>query len=585
MQSFKDFDLNPNIQKALEAIGFETPTPVQVQSLTHLLDEPQDMIALAQTGTGKTAAFSLPILHHCEPHSKKPQALILSPTRELCIQIGNDIDKFTKYSKGIDQLSVYGGTAITNQIKGLRNKPQIIVGTPGRTLDLIKRKKLDVSDVQWLVLDEADEMLSMGFQDDLNEILETTPDDKKTLLFSATLAGEIKKIADNYLSNPVEVTIGRKNISAENVDHSYYQVHYRDRYDALKRIVDMNPQVYGIVFCRTRAETKEIAAKLTEDGYNSDALHGDLSQAQRDYVMQKFRKRQLRLLVATDVAARGLDVNDLTHVINYKLPDDREVYVHRSGRTGRAGKSGSSIAILERRDLSRIRGFEKMIGKDFIKKELPSGKEICEKQLFNYIDKVVNTEVNEAEIKQFLPAIEEKLSELSQEDILKRFVSIEFNRFLDYYKGARDINDRSTVKDRRDKKGRNEDGGRDRDRRSKRGDSDVDFTRFFINLGKLHKMNPKSMLDLINNTLPQKGVEIGEIELLKGFSFFELDRKFEDAALKAFAKCTYKGLKVRIEVAQPKSKSSSGGRGGKKGGKSGRGKKRHKGGRGKRNNW
>lgn len=575
MESFHEAGLKANILKALDEIGFETPTPIQVESLSTLIEEPRDLIALAQTGTGKTAAFSLPILHHCEPNSQKVQALILSPTRELCLQIASDINIFTKYMDGVKQVAVYGGTPIQGQLSQLRARPQIVIGTPGRTLDLINRGKLDVSDVKWLVLDEADEMLSMGFKEDLNDILRDTPKEKTTLLFSATLAGDIRRIADNYLINPKEITIGRKNESAKNVTHGYFVVNARDRYQALKRTVDLYPDIYGIVFCRTRAETKEIAAQLGEDGYSSDALHGDLSQAQRDYVMDKFRKKQLTILVATDVAARGLDVDELTHVINYTLPDDREVYVHRSGRTGRAGKHGVSLVILQKRDVGRIGGLEKMIGKKFEKMMLPSGKEVCEKQLFNFVKTVKEVEVNEAEMASFLPAVEEMLSEMSREEIIKKFVSTQFNRFLEYYQGARDINidenargrdrdDRGRDRDRgsRDSRDRDSSRSRDRDRgpreeRSSRGGGDMDFSRFFINVGKTHNMDPKKILEMINQTMPKKGIEIGSIEILKGFSFFELDKSYEKMALDSFNDASYQGLKIRIEVAQPKSGGSS----------------------------
>lgn len=565
MESFHEAGLKAEILKALDEIGFETPTPIQVESLSTLIEEPRDLIALAQTGTGKTAAFSLPILHHCETNSRKVQALILSPTRELCLQIASDINIFTKYLDGVKQVAVYGGTPIQGQLSQLRARPQIVIGTPGRTLDLINRGKLDVSDVKWLVLDEADEMLSMGFKEDLNDILRDTPAEKTTLLFSATLAGDIRRIADNYLKNPKEITIGRKNESAKNVTHGYFVVNARDRYQALKRTVDLYPEIYGIVFCRTRAETKEISAQLGEDGYSSDAIHGDLSQAQRDYVMDKFRKKQIKILVATDVAARGLDVDELTHVINYTLPDDREVYVHRSGRTGRAGKSGVSLVILQRRDVGRIGGLEKMIGKKFEKMMLPSGKEVCEKQLYNFVQTVKEVNVNEEEIASFLPSVEEMLSDMSREEIIKKFVSTQFNRFLEYYQGARDINvdENSRGKDRNDRsrdnnRGRSRDRDDDRSRSRDRGDrsrstSNGDFSRFFINVGKTHNMNPGKILEMINQTMPKKGIEIGSIEILKGFSFFELDKSFEKMALDSFNDATYQGLKIRIEVAQPKS--------------------------------
>ncbi|RLD83641.1 MAG: ATP-dependent helicase, partial [Bacteroidetes bacterium] len=440
MITFKETELNPEILKALDELGFVNPTPIQEKTIPHLLSSERDLVGFAQTGTGKTAAFGLPIIHQIDTKSKNVQAIILSPTRELCVQIAQDITNYAKYTKGLNVVAVYGGTSIDTQIRSLKKGAQIVVGTPGRTLDLIKRKKLKLSTVEYLVLDEADEMLTMGFKDDLDAILEGTPAEKQTLLFSATMPKEIANIAKKYMKDSVEISAGKKNIGAENVNHIYYMVNARDRYLALKRIADINPKIYGIVFCRTRRETKEVAEKLMGDGYNADALHGDLSQAQRDYVMSRFRTKKLQLLVATDVAARGLDVTDLTHIINYNLPDDLEVYIHRSGRTGRAGKKGISISIIHSRETGKIRMIQKKVGKTFEHIPVPSGKEICGKQLYNLIDKVEKIEVDESQIEQFLPEIYKKLDWLSREELIKHFVSAEFNRFLAYYKNAPDLN-------------------------------------------------------------------------------------------------------------------------------------------------
>ncbi|MGC9352771.1 MAG: DEAD/DEAH box helicase [Mariniphaga sp.] len=409
MTLFNTMGLSPEIQQAVELLGFETPTPIQDKTIPFLLENNTDMVALAQTGTGKTAAFGLPIIQQIDTSKKHTQALILSPTRELALQIASDLTNFSKFTQKINIVVVYGGADIRKQINELERGASIVVGTPGRTLDLIKRKKLKVNEIKWLVLDEADEMLSMGFKDDLDAILETSPKEKQTMLFSATMPKEIVSIANKYMTNPHEISVGRKNTGAENVEHHYYVIHAKDRYIALKRVADINPNIYGIIFCRTRAETKEVADKLMQDGYNADALHGDLSQAQRDHVMARFRGKHLQMLVATDVAARGLDVNDLTHVINYNLPDDPEIYIHRSGRTGRAGKKGISVTMIHLREKGKLRQVEKKVNKTFIQKPVPSGKEICEKQLFSLIDKMENTEVNEAEIGQFMPVIYKKL--------------------------------------------------------------------------------------------------------------------------------------------------------------------------------
>lgn len=564
MTLFNEMGLSPELQQAVELLGFESPTPIQEKTIPFLLENNTDMVALAQTGTGKTAAFGLPIIQQIDTSKKNTQALILSPTRELAMQIASDLTNFSKFSHKIDIAVVYGGADIRKQIEQLNRGVSIVVGTPGRTLDLIKRKKLKVNEIKWLVLDEADEMLSMGFKDDLDAILETSPKEKQTMLFSATMPKEIVSIANRYMTNPHEISVGKKNTGAENVEHHYYVIHAKDRYIALKRVADLNPNIYGIIFCRTRAETKDVADKLMQDGYNADALHGDLSQAQRDHVMARFRGKHLQMLVATDVAARGLDVNDLTHVINYNLPDDPEIYIHRSGRTGRAGKKGISVTLIHLREKGKLRQVEKKINKTFIQKAVPSGKEICEKQLFSLIDKMEKTEVNEAEIGQFMPVIYKKLSWLEREDLIKRFVSIEFNRFLKYYENAPDINvdeSRQSGRDyepqekgRRDKRGRNDRfERRDRNDRNDRGGrkrGGYEFSRFFFTLGKKNGINKRTIIDLVNEHLPDKSVEIGDIEVMKNFSFFEVDKRYEKQVLKAFSKATYKGQKMGIDIAK-----------------------------------
>lgn len=563
MTLFNATGLSPEIQQAVELLGFETPTPIQEQTIPFLLDNNTDMVALAQTGTGKTAAFGLPVIQQIDTTKKHTQALILSPTRELALQIASDLANFSKFLPAINIAVVYGGADIQKQIKQLDRGAQIVVGTPGRTLDLLKRKKLKVNEIKWLVLDEADEMLSMGFKDDLDAILETSPKEKQTLLFSATMPKEIVSIANRYMTSPHEISVGKKNTGAENVEHHYYLIHAKDRYIALKRVADINPNIYGIIFCRTRAETKDVADKLMQDGYNADALHGDLSQTQRDHVMARFRNKHLQMLVATDVAARGLDVNDLTHVINYNLPDDPEVYIHRSGRTGRAGKKGISVTLIHLREKGKLRQVEKKVNKTFLQKAVPSGKEICEKQLFNLIDKMENIEINEAEIGQFMPVIYKKLAWLEREELIKRFVSVEFNRFLKYYENAADINVdesrhnerdfESNEKGKRGKRSRKDrfekesQGGRNNKKRS-----NYEFSRFFFTLGKKNGINKRKIIDLVNEHLPGKSAEIGNIEVMKNFSFFEVDRRYEKQILKAFSNATYKGQKMGIDIARGK---------------------------------
>jgi ATP-dependent RNA helicase DeaD len=552
MDTFNETGLNQEILTAVNDLGFVTPTPIQQKVIPHLMTPHDDLIACAQTGTGKTAAFGLPLLHHTDTQSTKVQTIILCPTRELCLQIAKDIESYSKHIKGLRVIPVYGGSSIDTQINALNKGGQFVVGTPGRTLDLIKRKRLRLANVRWLVLDEADEMLSMGFKDDLDAILSTIPDNKQTLLFSATMPNDIVRMAKKYMKSPVEISVGGKNISTENVSHAFYVAQAKDRYIALKRIVDMHPNIYAIIFCRTRRETKEVADKLSNDGYNSDALHGDLSQAQRDHVMSRFRSKQLQLLVATDVAARGLDVPDLSHVINYNLPDETDIYTHRSGRTGRAEKKGTSLSIVHTREMNKISMIERKIGKKMERKMIPLGKDICKKQLFKLIDKVEKVEVNESQIEAFLPSIYSKLEWLSREDLVKHFVSVEFNRFLAYYKDAPDIN--VNVRKSDSKKPMKE-------KRSRR--DDVSFARFFINIGSKNKLAPKDLLILINQQINERNAEIGKIEILKSFSFFETDETYKELILKSFKNARYKGVKLLVEESNKK--------------KSGRGREENKG--------
>ncbi len=570
MSNFEELKLNAELLSAISELGFVTPTPIQEMVIPVLLESEKDLVGLAQTGTGKTAAFGLPMIQKADTSIKQTQGLILSPTRELCIQIAKDLAAYSKNTKNLRVTAVYGGSSIDTQITELRKGSQIVVGTPGRTLDLIKRRRLDVSKINTVVLDEADEMLSMGFKEDLDAILEGTPSTKQTLLFSATMPQEITRIAKKFMNNPVELSAGTKNVAAENVKHLYCEVHARDRYEALKRISDMNPKIYGIVFCRTRRETKEIADKLIQDGYNADALHGDLSQAQRDSVMTKFRSKHLQLLVATDVAARGLDVNELTHVINFNLPDENEIYIHRSGRTGRAGKSGISLSILHMREKHKLRSVEKIVGRKFEKMMVPSGKEICAKQLYNLVDKVEKVEIDESQIAPFMDEIYKKLEWLNREDLIKKFVSVEFNRFLAYYKGARDLNsieksreDSRNSRDGSDRKRGDDRKGRDRDRDRERRKGDENFTRLFINVGSSTDLNPASLIGLINKYTSERNIDVGKIEIMKNFSFFEVDKSYEKKIITSFGEAEYHNIPLVIEVANPKqsgggSSSSSG---------------------------
>ncbi len=561
MKTFEELGVASPILKAIQEMGYENPMPVQEEVIPYLLNEIRDVIALAQTGTGKTAAFGLPVLQKIDVERNVPQALILAPTRELCLQIAGDLNDYSKYIDNLHVLPVYGGSSIESQIKALKRGVQIIVATPGRLIDLINRRTVNLENIKYVILDEADEMLNMGFSESIDEILSKVPENRSMLLFSATMPKEIAKITRKYMSDPKEITIGRKNEGSNNVKHVYYLVHAKDKYLALKRIADYYPEIYGIVFCRTRAETQDIADKLIQDGYNADALHGDLSQAQRDYVMQKFRIRNIQILVATDVAARGLDVDSLTHVINYGLPDDIESYTHRSGRTGRAGKTGTSIAIIHVKEKGKVREIEKILNKKFEKGVIPSGSQICEKQLFNFVDKVEKVKVNDDEISKMLPAALRKLDWLEKEDIVKRVLSLELNRWIDYYQDAEEIEEpqerrrdsESTFGERRERGDR---GGRERGGDRGPRTAEKGYTRIFINMGRMDGVNPATLMGFINDHVHGK-VRIGRIDLMKNFSFFEVPEGDSGKVLKSLQGVDNNGRRISVEVAQ--SEGSSGG--------------------------
>lgn len=539
MNPFINLGIRHDIVNAISELGFENPTPIQEQSIPVLLTGSNDFVGLAQTGTGKTAAFGLPLLELLDFEENHPQALVLCPTRELCLQIANDIKNYSKKMNNVHVVAVYGGASIQDQLRQIKRGVQIVVATPGRMLDIINRKAIDFSQVRFVVLDEADEMLNMGFQEDIDSILSTTPDEKKTWLFSATMPSEVRRIAKKYMDNPFELTMGEKNTGNANIDHEYYVVRARDKYAAFKRIVDNNPEIFGIVFCRTKIETQEIAEALIKDGYNADSLHGDLSQQQRDKVMKRYRERSLQLLIATDVAARGIDVNDVTHVINYSLPDEIENYTHRSGRTARAGKTGVSIAIINSKELGKIRQIERVIGKKFIKAEIPTGFDVCEKQLFALVHKVHNVTVNDSQIEQYIPRIMDEFKDLDKEEVIKRFASLEFNRFLDYYQNAPDLN--APVDDFRREGERGDRGFRDAGGKS-------EYTRLFINLGSVDEFNRGDLLGYICNNSKISGRTVGKIDVKGVYSFFEVNNGDVEQVMNNFKGVEFKGREVRIEV-------------------------------------
>lgn len=547
MKTFEELGVGEPLRRAIEELGFETPMPVQEAVIPHLLgDDGGDVVALAQTGTGKTAAFGLPVLQRIDPSKHVPQALILAPTRELCLQIAGDLADFSKYIPDVTVLPVYGGSSIESQIRALRAGVEVIVATPGRLIDLINRGVVNSSDVHTVILDEADEMLNMGFLYSIEEILSHIPEDRRMLLFSATMPADIAKIAKKYMRDYREFVIGNRNEGAANVRHIYYMVNARDKYLALKRIADNSPDIYAIVFCRTRRDTQEIADRLIADGYNADALHGDLSQQQRDIVMKKFRDRVTSILVATDVAARGLDVDDLTHVINFGLPDEAAVYTHRSGRTGRAGKTGVSIAIIHSREKGRLREIEKIIGKKFEHKHVPTPEHIIEKQLYHLADRIERAQVDEAEIGKYLPGVSRKLSWLSGEDLLKRLISLELHRLLQYYKDAPviDLIDEKKPKKERKEKGRERDP-REKDRRT----AEEGMERIYVNLGKADGFYAGNLIDMLNHTVEGKRVDVGRIDLFANYSLFDVEKDAARRVVGSLKGAEFYGKRVYAEIA------------------------------------
>ncbi len=560
MKTFEQLGVSPEILRAIDELGYVEPMPVQEQVIPYLLGNNNDVVALAQTGTGKTAAYGLPLLQKIslslsEVQQTKyedihVQALILSPTRELCLQITDDLKSYAKYIDNLHVLAVYGGASIETQIRQLKRGVQVIVATPGRLVDLMERGVAHLDQVENVVLDEADEMLSMGFSESIDTILEHVPQQRNTLLFSATMSKEIERISKNYLHDAKEIVVGSRNEGAELVNHIYYLVQARDKYNALKRIADFYPEIYAIIFCRTRMETQEIADKLIQDGYNAESLHGELSQAQRDLTMQKFRQHRVQLLVATDVAARGLDVDNLTHVINYGLPDDIESYTHRSGRTGRAGKTGTSICIIHVKEKGKVKAIERQIGKQFVAGTLPSGEEICQKQLMKVIDDIEKVEVDEQLIEPFLPDVYRKFDLMEKEDIVKRMVSMEFNKFLNYYKNAPEI-----IQPTSDyKKERNKDKTSSRNRGERRGErtsrsheAEPGYTRLFINLGRMDHLTPTALMGFVNRIAGRQHFDIGRIDLMKNFSFFEVPSDQARGILQVLNGSEFDGRIVNVE--------------------------------------
>ena len=545
MTKFKSLGLNDTLLQAISDMGFETPSEIQEKSIPILLKEDTDLVALAQTGTGKTAAFGFPMLQKINVDSRTTQGLILSPTRELCMQITNEMNNYGKHMKGLNVVAIYGGASITDQAKQIKKGAQIIVATPGRMKDMIGRRMIDISKIEYCVLDEADEMLNMGFYEDITEILSHSPEDKSTWLFSATMPKEVSTIAKKFMHNPVEVTVGSKNMGTSQVSHEYYLVNARDRYSALKRLADANPDIFSVVFCRTKRDTQKVAEQLISDGYNAGAIHGDLSQNQRDIVMKQFRSRQIQMMVATDVAARGIDVDDITHVINYQLPDEIETYTHRSGRTGRAGKTGVSMVIVSKSEVRKISSIEKMIQQKFEKKDIPSGDEICEKQLYHLANNIKDTEINH-EIDVHLPQLNEILKDFSKEELIKKFFSVEFTRFNNYYKKSKDLNI---------------EGG-------SHAEAQKDSTRFFINIGGKDDFDWMSLKDFLRDLLQLGKDDVYKVDVKDSFSFFNTDDKHKDLVLSVFSEFQLEGRRVSVEVSEDK------GRGGRD---RGRGKSRGEG--------
>lgn len=568
MKSFATLGLSGGLVESVQQLGFETPTPIQEQAIPVLLKGGRDFVGLAQTGTGKTAAFGLPLLELVDDKSKHTQALVLAPTRELGLQITGDLENFSEKFKSFNIVAVYGGASISEQIRKVKRGAQIIVATPGRLIDLIDRKAISLNTIQYVVLDEADEMLNMGFKDDLDKILSFTPDTKNTWLFSATMPREVRAIMKNYMSDPFELTVGEKNTGNVNIDHAYVVVQERDRYQALKRILDYNPEIFGLIFCRTRIDTQRVAEMLIKDGYNADSLHGDLTQQQRDRVMMKFRERALQILVATDVAARGIDVEDITHVIHLNIPDEMEFYTHRSGRTARAGKKGVSIAMVSKREVGKVKQIEKTLKSPFRRMMIPSGPEVCQKQLLALMHKVHEVKVNETEIEEFLPTVYEEFKDLSKHEIIKRFASIEFNRFLEYYRNAPDLNEEHKRSDHVVSEERYSSG-----------------SRFFINLGKMDNIDVSKLLELLDDYCGVQKKDIGKIDLKGAYSFFEVEKERADDIFKGINGIEYQGRQVRVELTEQRPRSSGSGSRSRGEGQRSEGRKErggYKGGHGKR---
>lgn len=541
MSSFHELGLHQNILKALDELSFKEPTEIQAEAIPYILDSTKDVIALAQTGTGKTAAFSLPLLEKITPRSDHIQALILCPTRELCLQITKDIQDFSRYLEGITVVSVYGGERIDLQVKALRKGCQIVVGTPGRVLDLINRKNLKLHTIQYLVLDEADEMLNMGFAEDLDAILATTPAQKQTLLFSATMLPEVERMAKKYMKNAEHIQVHKRNTGTASVEHQYCMVHARDRYEALRRIADMNPDIYGIIFCRTRRETQEVSTKLIADKYPADALHGDIEQSQREYVMDRFRKKQIQLLVATDVAARGIDVSNLTHVINYNLPDQLESYIHRSGRTGRAHQTGVAITIIHMKEIGKIRQLERKIGRPFTRIEVPTGTQICEKQLSHFIEKMGSVSVDAKKIAPFMALASEKLGALGREELLQHLVSVELERFSERYENAPDLNVQGNAETH------HHSSDRSRHKKGKAPNKNIAFAPFTLNLGKKDRFTPRDLFALLNNDRHLRGIEVGKIRIEDSHTEFDADQQYAPVLQNAFRNQKFAGKALFIK--------------------------------------
>lgn len=536
--TFSELGLSKEVLQALSELGFENPTPIQEQAIPNLLEDGSDLVGLAQTGTGKTAAFGLPLVERVEAEFFAVQGLVICPTRELCLQITKDLQAFSAHKK-LRITAIYGGASIDKQARDIKKGTHIVVATPGRLIDMIGRKLVKIGEVNTVVLDEADEMLNMGFKEDIDKILDNTPIERNTWLFSATMPKEVARIAKTYMHEPLEIAVGNKNESAKNITHAFYMVGERDRYFALKRLLDYNPDIFGLVFCRTRRETQQVATNLIRDGYNAEALHGDLSQQQRDSVMGKFREKVTQILVATDVAARGIDVNDITHVINYNLPDEVENYTHRSGRTARAGKSGESLVLVNSKEGHKISRIEKIIGKKFEKREVPSGEEICERQLMNLIDEVVATDINEEAMFKYEDIIYDKLGGMEIEDLVHKFLSMEFNRFLDYYKNSKNLNAQA---------------GKGRDREPRKGGKNLggDVQRFFINKGRMDNLNVGALVRVICAETGISSGKIGEIDIMREFSFFEVEQSVADAIVSKMDGAEIDGHPVRVETAGPK---------------------------------